>query len=267
MKSDRLISLLFLISAFAIHATQAAGSPGSDCSANVLHVYGPGGPLPAMKEAAATFSKMRCVQVVISAGPIDKWAKDAQLNADLIFSGSEEMMSDFQRALRGSIDPATIRPLYLRKAAILVRPGNPMRISGLEDLLKPGHHILVVQGAGQLSLWEDVVGRKGDINSVARFRTNIATVAANSADARTDWIGNKSLDAWLIWNIWQVANPSLAEIVPIDQDHQIYRDCAIALTSQGEKRSEAGAFVDFLQSPQGEEIFVKWGWNANTPSR
>jgi accessory colonization factor AcfC len=107
-------------------------------------------------------------------------------NADLIFSGSEEMMSDCQIALQGSIDPATIVPLYLRKAAILVRPGNPSHIKGLEDLMKPGHRILVVNGAGQKGLWEDVVGRRGDIASVTKFRANIATVALNSGDARTD---------------------------------------------------------------------------------
>jgi accessory colonization factor AcfC len=180
-------------------------------------------------------------------------------NADLIFSGSEEMMSDCQIALQGSIDPATIVPLYLRKAAILVRPGNPSHIKGLEDLMKPGHRILVVNGAGQKGLWEDVVGRRGDIASVTKFRANIATVALNSGDARTDWVEDKSLDAWLIWNIWQVSNPSLAAIVPVDEAHQIYRDCGIGLTTQGRSRSEAREFIRFLQSPEGTRIFKKWG--------
>ena len=72
----------------------------------VLHVYGPGGPLPAMKEAAETFSKEKHVQVVVTGGPLPKWLHDAQQNADLIYSGSEEMMSDFQIALQGTLDPA-----------------------------------------------------------------------------------------------------------------------------------------------------------------
>jgi accessory colonization factor AcfC len=90
------------------------------------------------------------------------------------------MISDFQVTLQGSLDPSTIVPLYLRKAAILVRPGNPSHIRGLEDLLQTGHRILVVNGAGQKGLWEDVVGRRGDIASVTQFRANIATVALNS---------------------------------------------------------------------------------------
>jgi accessory colonization factor AcfC len=87
-------------------------------------------------------------------------------------------------------------------------------------------------------------------------------VSSNSGDARTDWINDKSLDAWLIWNIWQVSNPPLAEIVSVDKAHQIYRDCGIGLTTQGKSRPEAREFIRFLQSPQGAQIFQKWGWSV-----
>ena len=257
------IALLLMALASALPAAASSSQADAEQGAVVLHVYGPGGPLPAMKEAADTFSKEQHVQVVVTGGPLPKWLHDAQQNADLIFSGSEEMMSDFQVALQGSLDPSTIVPLYVRKAAILVRPGNPSHIRGLEDLQKPGHRILVVNGAGQRGLWEDVVGRRGDIASITKFRSNIATVALSSADARTDWVQDKSLDAWLIWNIWQVSNPALAEIVPVDEAHQIYRDCGIGLTTQGRSRPEARAFVLFLQSPEGKRIFQKWGWSEH----
>jgi len=38
-----------------------------------LHVYGPGGPAPAMKEAAAAFEKKTGTQVVVTAGPTGTW--------------------------------------------------------------------------------------------------------------------------------------------------------------------------------------------------
>ena len=65
------------------------------------------------------------------------------------------MMTDFVRQLgdtadggprAGRIDESTIVPLYLRPAAILVRKGNPKRITRFEDLLRPGMKVLVVQG-------------------------------------------------------------------------------------------------------------------------
>jgi accessory colonization factor AcfC len=259
------VATALLLAGLSSSASFAAPPVQADAEQSpvVLHIYGPGGPLPAMKEAADTFSKEKHIQVVVTGGPLPKWLHDAQQNADLIFSGSEEMMSDFQVALQGSLDPATIVPLYLRNAAILVRPGNPSHIRGLGDLQKPGRRILVVNGAGQRGLWEDVVGRRGDITSVTKFRSNIMTVALSSADARTDWVEDKSLDAWLIWNIWQVSNPALAEIVPVDEAHQIYRDCGIGLTTQGGSRPEAREFIRFLQSPEGTRIFQKWGWSKH----
>jgi accessory colonization factor AcfC len=126
--------------------------------------------------------------------------------------------------------------------------------------MQPGHRILVINGAGQGGLWEDVVGRRGDVASVIKFRANIAIVASNTGVARADWINDRSLDAWLVWNIWQVSNPTLADIVPIDEAHQIYRDCGIGMTAHGKSRPEAREFIDFLQSPEGAQIFRKWGW-------
>lgn len=225
-----------------------------------IYAYGPGGPAPAMQEAAKAFGAAHHVNVIVVAGPTPKWLAMAKTNADLIFSGAETMMSDFQAAMPTEIDPATVDPLYLRPAAILVRPGNPDHITGITDLFKPGHHILVVNGAGQQGLWEDVAGRTGSIADVRRFRRNIAVVASNSAIARADWVKDKSLDAWLIWNIWQVANPTLATTVPIAPKYEIYRDAGIALTHAGEARPMVIQFASFLVSAQGKAIFTKWGW-------
>ncbi len=237
------------------------GLAGQATAAETLHVYGPGGPLPAMKEAAAAFGKAQGVDVEVTAGPTPQWIGAAKENADLVFSGSEVMMSDFLAALP-ALDPATVEPLYLRPAAILVRPGNPGRIGGVVDLLKPGHRVLVVNGAGQQGLWEDVAGRLGDLESVRAFRKNIAVVAKNSAEARQAWVSDPSLDAWLIWTIWQKANPTLADAVPVEAAYAIHRDTGIALTKAGEAKPASRAFVAFLRSQDGAAIFRKWGWSA-----
>lgn len=230
-------------------------------AAETLHVYGPGGPLPAMKEAAAVFGRAHGVDVEVTAGPTPKWIAEAKNDADLIFSGSEVMMSDFIAAMP-NLDAATVRPLYLRPAAILVRPGNPGHIKGIADLFKPGRRILVVNGAGQQGLWEDVAGRLGSIDKVRAFRANIAVVAANSAEAKQAWATDPTLDTWLIWTIWQRANPQLADQVPVEASYAIYRDTGIGLTHAGEAKPEARAFVAFLQSADGAAIFRKWGWNT-----
>lgn len=224
-----------------------------------LHVYGPGGPAPAMKEAAAAFAKAHRINVEVIAGPTSEWKAQATQDADVIFSGSESMMTDFIAAFP-DIDPKSVMPLYLRPSAILVRPGNPKKIKGVQGLLTPGRRIMVVQGSGQGGLWEDVAGRMGDIRSVRAMRANIVEFAGNSGEAKKVWQADPTIDAWLIWNIWQVANPDLADIVEIEPEYRIYRDAGVALTRRGHKNKHAKAFADFLGSPDGAAIFGKWGW-------
>jgi accessory colonization factor AcfC len=229
-------------------------------AAETLHVYGPGGPLPAMREAAETFGRARGVEVQVTAGPTGAWLEQAKGNADVVFSGSETMMTDFIAAMGDRIDPATVQPLYLRPSVILVRPGNPRGIRGLDDLMASGRRVLVVNGAGQNGLWEDMAGRTGEIGKVRALRSNIVRFAPNSAEARKAWTEDSTLDAWIIWSIWGVANPQLADQVPVEPQYRIYRDTGVALTRQGSGKPMAREFTTFLTSPEGAAIFRKWGW-------
>ena len=262
-------SAVLAVAPFALAISSPASGQVTPQARDTLHAYGPGGPLPAMKEAAAAFSRLRGVQVDVVGGPTPQWLEKAKSDADIIFSGAEHMMTDFIAQLKdapaGKIDVATVDPLYIRPAAILVRPGNPKHVRRFEDLLRPGLKILAVQGAGQTGMWEDMAGRTGDISIVRALRRNIGAVAPNSADARKIWTDDKSYDAWLIWNIWQVANPTLADVVPVAPKWRIYRDCGTALTDRGRDNTSAREFVQFLRSPEGARIFAKWGWI--TPAR
>lgn len=246
----------------ALCAALALSTLGAAHAAEPLHVYGPGGPMPAMKEAAAAFGAAHGITVEVTAVPTPSWIGKAKADADVVFSGSETMMTDFVAAFGGSLDPKTVTPLYLRPAAILVRPGNPGHITGIRDLLKPGHRVLVVNGAGQNGLWEDVAGRLGDIASVRGFRSNIVTYAANSVLARQAWTEDASLDAWLIWSIWQVSNPTLADQVAVEPEYRVFRDAGVALTQKGGQSADAKAFVAYLEGQDGARIFAKWGWIA-----
>ena len=79
--------------------------------------------------------------------------------------------------------------------------------------------------------WEDMAGRRGDIRSVSALRSNIKVFAGNSAEAKKAWVDDPTLEAWIIWNIWQVSNPSLADIVEVEPEFRIYRDTGIVLTN------------------------------------
>jgi accessory colonization factor AcfC len=170
------------------------------------------------------------------------------------------MMTDLVEQMAGEVLPETVTPLYLRVAAILVRPGNPRKISRFEDLLAPGLKIVVVNGAGQNGLWEDVAGRRGDIRTVRAFRKNIALFAKTSADATQAWNSEPSFDAWLTWTIWKGEAHGVADVVPLAPELRIYRDAGVALTRRGREKPAAREFAAFLSSPEGARIFQTMGW-------
>lgn len=239
------------------------GLSGAAQAATTINVYGPGGPAPAMKDAAKRFGDANGVVVNVVAGPTPQWVDQAKGNADIVFSGAENMMSDFAKALPGAFDLADAEPLYLRPVAILVRPGNPRHITGFRDLLKPGMKVMAVAGAGQIGLWEDVAGRTGDIDLVRALRKNLLLPEApNSAEARLRWTQQPEIDAWLIWNIWQVSNPDLAQMVEMDEPFRIYRDAGVVVTHKGAAMPQALAFVAYLKSTEGRAVFERWGWKT-----
>jgi len=118
-----------------------------------INIYGPGGPAPAMHEAAKQFKNKTGIDVHVTAGPTSQWADKAKLDADIIYSGSEAMMSDFESVFADKIVKDSIEPLYLSPAAILVRKRNPKHIQGFKDLSKPNTKVLVTHGAGQVGMW------------------------------------------------------------------------------------------------------------------
>lgn len=246
----------------AIFAGLALGLIGSAHAAETLRVYGPGGPAPAMKEAAAAYEKKTGTTVQVTAGPTGEWIDKARQDADIVFSGSENMMTGFIKAMDGQIVPSTVEPLFIRPSTILVRKGNPKKISGIRDLIKPGMKVLVVEGAGQIGMWEDVVGRTGDIGLLAGFRRNIVQVTGNSGEARQIWIDRPEVDAWLIWNHWQIANKELADAVNVEPELRIWRPSDVSLTKRGHDKPQAVAFIAFLKSSEGRAIFKKWGWSG-----
>lgn len=226
---------------------------------DTIYVYGPGGPYPAVNEAASVFSEKNNVPVKVVKGPVSKWEDAAKLNADIIFSGSEFMMSNFIKKF-DRIKKESVTPLYLRNSGLLVRPGNPKNIQAFKDILKPDTRVMVVTGAGLTGMWEDMIGRTKDIDSLKMLRKNIVFYADDSGQAKNEWINDESIDVWITWNIWQIANPTLADFIPVEENYTMYRDCGIALTTNTSNNKIAIDFYNFLKSEEAKLIFKKWGW-------
>lgn len=226
---------------------------------DTINVYGPGGPYPAINEAAKIYSKKNNIKINVVKGPVSKWKKEAEKNADIIYSGSEFMMTNFINEFP-IILQESVYPLYLRKSGLLVRPGNPKKINKLSDILKPGINVMIVSGAGLTGVWEDMIGKTKSIDNLKMLRKNIIFFAKNSGVAKNEWIKNDNIDVWITWNIWQVSNSNLADFIPVNEEYTLYRDCGIALTKNSKDNKKVKDFFEFLKSKEVKAIFKKWGW-------
>ncbi len=76
---------------------------------DVVKVYGPGGPLGPIKELAEQFTKETGIKVEVTAGPENKWIDQAKQDADIIYGGSEYMLTDFMHNHPEILDGKTVQ--------------------------------------------------------------------------------------------------------------------------------------------------------------
>ena len=227
-----------------------------------LRLYGAVGPSPAIEEAAMVFATRNDVKVKVVSGPRHIWREKAVLDADLMFSSADFMMSDYARSMDLQIDEGSITPLYLRPSAILVRPGNPKGVTDFPDLVRPGMNLMVVNAAGHTGLWEDMAGKLEDIRTIRALRKNIVIFANDSDEASKMWKLRDDVDAWITWNTWQMPLRGHADVVVPSRTYRVLRQCSIALTARGKSKPVARKFIDFMASKEAGTIFSTWGWVA-----
>ena len=225
--------------------------------AATLNVYGPGGPLGPMQECAALFSQMKGVTVNVTAGPEPRWIDKALQDADLVFGGGEYVLTDFALKHPGFLDNSSRTSLYIRASGVLVRKGNPKNIQSLKDLAKNGINILDVNGAGQVSLWEDLAGVRGLLPAM---QNNITVSVTDSAEAIELWKSQSIFDAWITYESWYYRLKDVTELVKLPESEKLYRGTPIAVTSISSNRSLALEFIEYLKSEPAHAVFLYCCW-------
>lgn len=253
-----------LIGALFVAAVTSTAGFAQVSSERTLFVYGPGGPLTPMQEAAERFGKAHGVKVVVTGGPEAKWVEKAQQDGDVVYGGAEYMLSQLAMKHPALVDRGTREELYVRPSGVLVRKGNPKRIRTLEDLTRPGIQILDVQGAGQLGMWEDMAGEARLIDGIQK---NISAVVGNSGEGVERWKSTPELDAWIIFESWHYRLKEQTDLVRLPESQRVYRGTPVALTTFSDEKELAREFIRYLKSAEGEAIFAKWGWSRRGERR
>ena len=163
------------------------------------------------------------------------------------------------------------RVLALHRSILLVKAGNPKAITGFDDLLdRDDIGMVVVDGnyhnqwlTSGTALWEDVIGRTGNLDDVANLRSKICEVASGCVTAHKAMMEKEGCDVWVGWEDWALFHTDTLETIELPEELVIYRPLGVIPTTNpgGDAVHD---FIDFaLSSEEAMEAMKDAGWHSN----
>jgi len=180
---------------------------------------------------------------------------------DLYIPGSDDYMD--KAAAQRAILPATRKIICYLVPMICVQHGNPKHIRTLQDLARPGMSVgLAKAGAvclGDVS--EQILVSAGLLEAV---RKNVLTYAA-SCEQTQQLLQLQEVDAIIGWDSFKAWAPEKIDLVPLEAKYVRVRNIPAAVSVYSKEPRAAVAFIKFLTSTQGSEIFARHGYAVHPP--
>ena len=206
-----------------------------------------------------------------------EFEKRSGARLELHFGGSGAMLSQLALTGRGDVylpgssdymelaiekqlvDESSLVQVAFLLPAILVEPGNPENIQGLDDLGRKGLRLGIARPdtvCVGLYAVEVIVGSSRSVE----VKENIVTHAESCAKT-AQLIAMGQVDAVLGWRVFEAWNPGAIECVEL-APVQVPRLGVIpaALTRQASEPEVAQAFLEFLSSAEGRRVFSAHGY-------
>jgi len=218
---------------------------------------------PATAEAAQVFEEKTGIKVYLNFSGSGTMLSQLKIagEGDLYIPGSPDYMVKAER--EGVVYPDSVKIVSYLVPAILVQGGNPRNIQSLLDLAKPGIEV----GIGDpesvcVGLYAyEILEYNGLVDNVREVGTIVTH--AESCSKTASLVALKSVDAILGWRVFSEWHPDTIDVVYLKLE-QIPRLSYIpgAISTFTKDRESAQKFLDFLTSPEGQEVFAKWGYIA-----
>ncbi len=227
-----------------------------------LLVYCGAGLRPPCAELAGAFEKEHGVKVVTD------------------YAGSEVLISKIRLARKGDVympgdkhyvDQAAGKGMIISQKSvcyfvptILVRKGNPKKIKGLDDLVRPG----IKLGLGNEKAC--AIGRKSkkifkkngiawaDVEKNLKYQSLTVNELGMQIQAR-------SLDAVIVWDAVAKQYAKHGEEVPIPAEKNVISTVDAGVLKFTSDRGAAEKFVEFARSERGRSILKKHGYRTAAP--
>lgn len=147
---------------------------------------------------------------------------------------------------------------------IMVKKGNPKKITGLNDLIKPG--IKLGQGDDKAAAVGRILPeilRKNGVDSIA-WRKNIllSTPTVNELGIAVK-LG--TIDAAIVWNAIAAAYQDVSEPILIPAGKNVIPQVGAAVLNFSKSKTEAAAFLNYLTSQEAKEELRKEGYTTENP--
>jgi len=172
---------------------------------------------------------------------------------DCAIAGAEYLLDDGE--VRGIIAKGRRRSIARRNAAILVQAGNPLGLSQLHDLARPGLRIAVSVLDCLKGLWEDISSRAGLSEPI---RKNI-TFYANGCISIIEAVAQGKVDAAFGWSAFAHLSPKIA-VLPLPPGQNVSRGTAIGMLATCKQPELTCRFMDFLTTPAARSCYARLGW-------
>ena len=218
---------------------------------------------PPVAELAETFSQEHGIEVVTDYAGAEVLLSKIMLGGrgDLYMPGDREFVC--HAAEKGLI-------LYQKSVCyfvptILVQKGNPKKISGLRDLIKPGVKLGLGNPrnlpVGRIAkrIFEKNKISWTDIERNLKFQSATVNVLGMQIQA-------KALDAVIVWDAIARYYSEYGEEVPVPLDQNVISTVDIGILKFTEHKELAEKFVDFVTSEQGQKIFKKYEYRTEAPN-
>ena len=234
----------------------------SDSASKELLLYCGAGIRPPVEKMVEAFESEHGVKIVVD------------------YAGSEVLLSKIKLAKRGDlympgdayyVDQAAKEGMILSQKSlcyfvptILVQKGNPRKITGLEDLLRPGLKL----GLGDAKAC--AVGRQTkqifDKNNIAwaDVEKNIAfqSLTVNELGMQ---IQAGSLDAVIVWDAIARYYSDHGIEVPIALEKNVISAVNVGVLTFTKNRALSDEFIEFAASARGREIFSQHNYRTEPP--
>jgi molybdate transport system substrate-binding protein len=154
----------------------------------------------------------------------------------------------------------SVRSFAFMVPCINVQKGNPKKIAGLRDLLRPGIRVAIgnpeIVFVGMLSV--EIADKSFDESEKRLFRNNLVTFAEDFNKLAT-FLVLKQVDAVIGFHFFEAWYPDKIETVKL-QATEVQRigSAMGAVVSYTRSRETAERFMDFLSSMEAKEIFRKY---------